>query len=86
MKTLRIAATGLLLLAGPHLFAADAPRPSDDDLFGAPAAATPAPTQAPAAGAQGANAAAGLSSELSKPDAFSRGDSVDNPLQIGGTS
>ncbi|HXC63933.1 MAG TPA: hypothetical protein VNZ67_06220 [bacterium] len=85
MKTLRIAATGLLLLAGPHLFAADAPRPSDEDLFGAPAAATPAPIQAPAAGAQGANAAAGLSSELSKPDAFSRGDSVDNPLQIGGT-
>ncbi len=34
---------------------------------------------------QAANANAGLSSELSRPDAFSRGDSVADPLQIGGT-
>jgi hypothetical protein len=56
--------------------AADAPRASEADLFGAPAAAAAAPASA--------DAAAGLASELAKPDAFARGDTVADPLQIGG--
>ena len=97
MKTLRIAATGLLLLAGPSLQAVDAPRPSEEDLFGAPATqpssglstAIPAKPALPPSGGgtagSGPAGEGGLDSEASRPDAFSRGDTVADPLQIGGT-
>jgi len=68
------------LVAAPM---AAAERPGEDDMFGAPAAATASPTPEPASTTRGDDAAELAHSEASK-DAFASGTTVDNPLQMGG--
>ena len=79
------------LLCGPAL--AQETRPSEDDLFGAPAEspATPAPRDVPDAPPLGAESAEGADARASEllagpaaEDKFKSGEAVEDPLQIGG--
>jgi len=82
--------SALLLLALAAAPARAQDRPSEDALFGAPAA-PPAVSSAPASAARPADAGrpspqseGRLLESVAGPDAFARGEVADNPLQIGG--